>query len=53
MKNQHYNSNHKIKDIDAPNKLEAYHVKRHQDSRKRKDQLAIAEKRNIKADRVI
>ena len=59
--NQHYNSYNKIKDIDAlldiqkqiPEKLETHHVKRHYDSRKRKDQLTIAEKLKIKTDRII
>ena len=58
---QHYNSNHKIKDINAVlkiqkyilDKLETYHIKKYHDNRKRKDQLTIAEKLNIKADRII
>ena len=53
---QHYNSNHKIKDINAvlkiqkyiPDKLETYHIKKYHDNRKRKDQLTIAEKLNIR-----
>jgi len=57
----YYLENYKAKDSDAILKIQRYfpckfkikHVRRHQDKRVRKENLTIAEKLNIKADRSI
>ena len=57
----YYSSNSKIKDLDAvleiqkyiPANIKVHHVRGHQDKKKRKEQLTMAEKLNIMADKII
>ena len=57
----YYSSNRKIKDLDAVLEIQKYiqttvtvtHVRGHQDKKKRKEQLTMAENLNIMADKII